>query len=289
MSLFKRKPRNNRPENLIEVEEEFVQFLSEHTGEDYNTVRNAYMRARQAADFSSKEFRDFGETLNELYNPYLHDRTESSYIIAYQNNAYLDTLRYLGYSYPKKKTLRGYVRTAYKLAKKGEFGILKWKFNNFRKPAGEKLTLENMIQGPVTILEYGAGPANDSYRLAKKFPGSKVVLVDIDSIATDFTEWRFKKHGIPVQSVRVTVGNEYPKLPPHDVCIAMNVMEHLHHPLKGFRNIDAALKPGGLLYGNFEDQPAELFHVSPNLQVLRGAIQKAGYENVAFDTYRKPR
>jgi len=49
------------------------------------------------------------------------------------------------------------------------------------------------------------------------------------------------------------------------------------------------LKPGGLLYGNFEDQPAELFHVSPNLQVLRGAIQKAGYENVAFDTYRKPR
>jgi hypothetical protein len=56
-------------------------------------------------------------------NPYLRDRTEDSYIITYQNNA----LRYLGYRLSQKKTLRGIWRTFFKLLKKGEYDILKWR------------------------------------------------------------------------------------------------------------------------------------------------------------------
>lgn len=80
--------------------------------------------------------------------------------------------------------------------------------------------------------------------------------------------------------------NQYPELPPHDICIATDVMEHLYRPLTAYEYICTSQKSGGILYGNFEDHHQEMFHVHPDMHDLREAVER-DYVKIESDLYRK--
>ena len=270
---------------LNEIESDFVEFFSELNQEPRDAIVKAYLAAKHSMDLAGDEYRNFTLKTTVLYAPYRSDRSEKAAIESYRQFAYLDMLRFVSYSFPKPSQAQRYGRALYRVAR-GDFRPLR-KLFSLGKAAREK-TLEDFLDGPRAIVDYGSGGGYRSFKLAQKYPGTRVTLVDIDSISLDFTAWRFKKHGIPTEVIRVTSERVYPALPAHDVCIANEVMEHLHRPTAAFNNIDEALRPGGILCGNFDDHGRELFHVSADLGALRERLRK-GYEPIAPHIYRKSR
>src|SRR3954469_9038791 len=110
---------------LTDIERDFVDFFSELNHEPRDTILKAYQEAKRTIDLAGKEYRDFTSRLNELYLPYLSDRTEASAIKAYQHFAYLDMLRFVSYSFPTHH--RGRVARALKRVLQGDFSV----FRNF--------------------------------------------------------------------------------------------------------------------------------------------------------------
>jgi hypothetical protein len=79
-----------------------------------------------------------------------------------------------------------------------------------------------------------------------------------------------------------------PALPETDICFTTEFFEHVHDPLPYFERIDGKLTRGGLLVTGVMDHHAGFLHVSPQLQMLRHAIQARGYtELVPNRVFRK--
>jgi cyclopropane fatty-acyl-phospholipid synthase-like methyltransferase len=86
-----------------------------------------------------------------------------------------------------------------------------------------------------------------------------------------------------------TEAQPIPTLPAFDACIATEVFEHLHDPVRYFAAIDIALRSGGYLVTQIGDHRKEFFHVSPELGALRKAITDKSYgEITTCRLYRKP-
>lgn len=171
----------------------------------------------------------------------------------------------------------GYLRTALKKIKKGDMQRTKIKNLQGKLLAGTE---------PPTIVDYGCGLGYLSFELAKRSPRSKIFLVDIGTIKLDFALFRFKKQGFDVESIVVTKETPYPRLPQHDICLAQEVMEHLHNPLQVYAHIVDSMESGGYLYGDFSDHQDEPYHVSAHLEKLRNEIGE-NYNQVDTNVYRK--
>lgn len=262
---------------LNEVEQDFLIFIAERNDEQLPEVQKRYEASKRALQFDSKEFTAYEETSYQLLQVFFNDQDERSLFASYRHYAYPDMLRMLSYSFPKPRpTIRGYVRTALTALRSGDISkltsFLRRKIGSEKKQSVIDLLLES--HGAPTVVDYGCGFGYLSFDLAQRSPDAKVILVDLDTIKLDFAEFRFKRHGIAYETIRITAGNQYPELPPHDICIATDVMEHLYQPLAAYAHIRDSQKTGGILYGNFEDHNEEMFHVHPHMSDVRDAVQK---------------
>jgi 2-polyprenyl-3-methyl-5-hydroxy-6-metoxy-1,4-benzoquinol methylase len=136
----------------------------------------------------------------------------------------------------------------------------------------------------ITILDFGCGLAQSSWSLARHLleNGKRVtlVLVDIPTIRKSFLLWMGERTGVPIGFLDCTPDIALPALPPCNVCIALDVFEHLHEPLRILRGLDAALLPGGFLVTDVKDHKPEFMHVSPDLTSLRRELEFLGYEEI---------
>ncbi|MEJ2347277.1 MAG: methyltransferase domain-containing protein [Gammaproteobacteria bacterium] len=141
------------------------------------------------------------------------------------------------------------------------------------------------------IVDYGCGVAQSSMRLAERLRDSGVqvelALADVPTVMKDFVVWRARKHGLSARFIDCDASDPYPVLPHCDVCIATEVFEHIHDPLRAFERVDSALAPGGLLIANISDHQPEFFHVSPKLEALREAVRARGYRETSPNVYCK--
>ena len=103
------------------------------------------------------------------------------------------------------------------------------------------------------LLEYGCGVAPVSWWLARRRRDFHPVLVDVPGQAFSFGLRRLKALTPPLCAITTAVVTDerVPLLPPCDVAICSEVLEHVPSPVAVMRAILAALKPGGMLWEDF--------------------------------------
>ncbi len=279
---------------MNKIEEDFIEFICRKRNRPYKEVKRIYLSTKNRFQFSSSNYRKLTDTIHNLFKIYYGDKNETELIDSYKFNALMHLFRFISYSYPPKKVKDNmdYLGSL----KKGIFGAL-LSFKK-RKILGEdtttitngfssiaKLLVEKINKAPI-VVDYGAGLGYISFEIGMLNESSCIHLIDIDCLILEFAEFRFKKHDIKVEIVKVSKDNIYPKLPKHNICIATEVMEHVMQPLKVYKNIKDSLEVGGIIYGNFEDHKEEMFHVSPNLSEIRCRLNE-DFERIGDMVYRK--
>ncbi len=106
---------------------------------------------------------------------------------------------------------------------------------------------KNIPEDP-RILDAGSGFGQYSYYLARKFPTSKILGVDVKQEQIDDCNDFFKTIKL---SDRVHFENQdltiFSSPPIYDIAISVDVMEHIQEDVQVFRNIHASLKKQGIL------------------------------------------
>lgn len=276
---------------MNQIEEDFIEFVAEKNGEPMDEVSKRYEAAKTYIDFGSKEYLHHEDVNYHTLQVFFSDHSEKSLFASYRHYAYADILRMLSYSFRKTSTPKGYVKTLIQALKSGDFN----KITSFikRKTAPEtavtkRAKSEMLLEGftAPTILDYGCGLAHLSFEMAKKSPASQIILLDLDTVKLDFVSFRFKKHGINHKIIRIQEDNQYPELPTHTICIATDVLEHLHEPLRAYVHIRDSMENNGILYGNFEDHKHGMYHVHADMTDIREAVSK-DYNLLSEGLYRK--
>ena len=283
---------------LNQIEEDFIDFISQKRKRPYQTIKELYLQTKH----NYNKFDTFGYgrvvgLVQELYRV-MYDPVDENYgIESYQVHGLLHLFRYLSYSFPK--TTSDYLQETLYHLKKGRFHKIfiyatrKIKRILKKEPTSgslfqssiAKTLLEKTDHNPV-VVDYGAGLGYVSFELATLKKNAKVYLLDISSLVSEFAEFHFKKHNINVEIIPVTIEDSYPKLPPHNICIATDVMEHLLEPITAYQNIYNSLEKGGILYGDFEDRESHSYHISADLSELRKRIAQ-DFQPLDDRTYKK--
>lgn len=159
---------------------------------------------------------------------------------------------------------------------------------------GEPIVKALSDRPAATIIDFGAGLAYHSRALARTLidqnVATKLVLVDLPAIWTEFVLWIGKRDKIPMELRTGTEQQPIPELPDAEICVATEFFEHVHEPLTYFEPLHRALKPGGFFVTNVEDHKLEFMHVSPSLATIRQRLEQLEYEEVeSFRVFRKPR
>ena len=120
-------------------------------------------------------------------------------------------------------------------------------------------------------LDYGSGIGSDALVFASC--GFNVTLADISKPLLEFARWRCGRRGFDVQAIDLK--NE--SLPHgYDAVICLDVLEHIHRPLRTLNAIHRSMRPGALLFmhapfGYDEDRPMHVVHediVTPRMRTV---------------------
>lgn len=134
----------------------------------------------------------------------------------------------------------------------------------------------------VSILDFGCGLAQQSRALASFLvdQGREVhlYLADIPTIRKGFLVYLCRRTGLNCTFLDCTASAPIPVIPAHCLCIATEFFEHVYDPVAYFNAINEQMDPGGLLVTNASNHNREFMHVTPNLEMLRKALQKAEFE-----------
>jgi SAM-dependent methyltransferase len=143
------------------------------------------------------------------------------------------------------------------------------------------------------IVDFGCGLAHLSTvwaeHLQKNGRAVKLCLVDLPLLHVDFLRWLCQRWNLPATLAVCTAENPIPALPPCDLCVATEVLEHVHNPMDYLLAFTAAIQPGGFLLTNLGDHSAEFLHVSPHLKPLREHLVAQGWKVLRpHRLYQKP-
>lgn len=241
---------------LNEVEKYFIEYLAAKRGRRYEYIKTLFLETRDKYAFAGRGYREFCHDIFNLYKIMYDNTDEKDSVDSYKFHELLHLFRMISYSYGQ------------------DFG-----------PTA-RLLAEKADKRPLVIVDYGCGLGYISYAIAKFVKGSKVYLVEVDSMVLEFAKFIFDKQGIETSLIRVTKEDLYPRLPPHNICIATEVMEHLKRPMEAYAHIYESLDRGGLLFGDFEDHIEDILHVSCDLSGLRRSIH-GDFQKIGDNCYRK--
>lgn len=110
--------------------------------------------------------------------------------------------------------------------------------------------LMRRVPPPKSVLDAGSGFGQYTYYLAKRYPATAILAVDVkEEQIADCRRFFEKAH---IANVRFAVAdllalsydNEF------DLVVSVDVMEHIHEDMTVFRNLHRALKPSGRLLVN---------------------------------------
>ena len=134
-----------------------------------------------------------------------------------------------------------------------------------------------MTDSHMDVLDYGCGIGQDGIELclARKALGktARLTLCDFPGSRTDFSLWAAQKLGVETKFCPAPSKI----FPPCDIVVAMDVMEHIHKPLEALMALHVALRPGGIVWGNFYLFKRDVLHVSPNLRPVVSKLRRWGY------------
>jgi SAM-dependent methyltransferase len=251
------------PPKLKQTQELFCQWNAEQLGITLAESRARYLDSWQAIrhGHGGSEYRQFCDTSYRLFRVFFDDNSREVFA-SYQFHGPLHLLRMLSY------------------------GDSPW-------PADHPAVQALAARESVTILDFGCGLAHVSRGLATTLRAQgksvQLVLADIPTVRKDFLVWMCAKIGLPATFLDCTPGAPLPPLPPCDVCVATEVLEHLHDPLPYLEALHAALAAGGFLRTNVADHPAEYGHVTTNLEPAREKLRAWRYEELQpHRLFRKP-
>jgi len=131
------------------------------------------------------------------------------------------------------------------------------------------------------IVDFGCGLAQLSItwtrHLRERGRPAELFLADLPLLQLEFLRWLCPRWGLPATIAVCTPEEPIPPLPPCDLCVATEVLEHVHDPMRYLESFAAAVKPGGCLLTNIEDHTTEFLHVSPQLASLREYLVRQGW------------
>ncbi|EDP65376.1 hypothetical protein BAL199_11986 [alpha proteobacterium BAL199] len=139
-------------------------------------------------------------------------------------------------------------------------------------------------QRRIGIVDFGCGLAQYARAMAQHLGDRGIAvdltLVDIPTVRKPFLLWLGHESRTLTTFLDCTAEQPIPTLPTCDLCVATEVFEHFHQPLRYLQAIEAALRSGGLLLTNVADHAAEPFHVSPKLDELRAHLEGGAFRSV---------
>lgn len=271
--------------NLNQIEIDFIEFISKKRNRPYREIEQIFVITKKRFKFYNSKYRGLCDTVHNLFKILYDDVDEKELVDSYKFYALMHLFRFISYSYPKSApSYSDYLKYLIRILINRKFNklkaFIKRKISNKHNDSESNRDytaianyLVEKIKKPPIVIDYGCGLGYISFEIGKT-RNSKIYLVDIDCLTLEFAEFRFKKHGINVETIPISKNELYPKLPAHNICIATEVMEHVMEPLRAYQNIIDSLEHGGILYGDFKDNIKEMLHVSPNLSALRKKISQ---------------
>lgn len=137
--------------------------------------------------------------------------------------------------------------------------------------------------GCESYLDFGSGVGSGGILFARN--GMSATLADISSTALNFSSWRFAKRSLAGRHIDLKTE----KLPEDafDFITAMDVFEHLVEPTKTVRDLSAALKKGGYLFGRFhaESDPDRPHHIILDFGPTLRELESRGFAKVWQDEW----
>ena len=136
----------------------------------------------------------------------------------------------------------------------------------------------------VCIVDFGCGLAHLSRALAGRIRarGRSVALflADLPLQQFRFPRWYCARAGLTAEFAECTPERPIPPLPRCDLCIATEVLEHVHEPEPYLAALAESVKPGGWLLTHLGVHGNEFLHVSPDLRPLADSLVEQGWTAV---------
>jgi len=134
-----------------------------------------------------------------------------------------------------------------------------------------------------TYMDFGSGVGSGALLFARH--GFQVTLSDISTTMLDFARARLARRGMGATFIDLKTE----RLPSqrYDIITAMDVWEHLVDPVATAREIAAALKPSGFLFGRFaaEPDPKAPQHIVFNFTPTFEQFEREGLTHVWSDEW----
>jgi len=246
--------RGRAPGTLNAWQQAFVEWTAERRNLSFVESRARYAQSWAAlrGGHAGKRFKLFCELHHDLCRPFV-GHTADEIQQAYLLHAPLHFLRMLSYPLPS------------------------W-------PACQPLVVEKCRAESPTLVDFGCGLAQLSITLALYWRDQgrspRLFLADLPTPQLDFLRWYCQRLRLAATLVPCAAGGPLPAFPAADVCIANEVLEHLHDPLRALQALHQAVRPGGLLLTNLADHPQEFLHVTPALSPLRDWLLGSGWQEL---------
>ncbi|KAI9031500.1 methyltransferase type 12 [Hyaloraphidium curvatum] len=104
------------------------------------------------------------------------------------------------------------------------------------------------LEKGIRVLDVGCGAGSADVLMAKAFPNSQFVCVDLDQLSIEHAKANAEKAGVLGKNMHPEVRSVYDlgERDAYDVIMTLDVVHDLPDPLRGLKEIMAALKPTGL-------------------------------------------
>lgn len=232
----------------------FIEWNAEQRGISVSESRARYEQSWAAlrGGHAGRHFKVYCELYHDLCRPF-SDCGAAEIQQAYLLHAPLHFLRMLSYALPS------------------------W-------PAFQPTLVERCRARSPVIVDFGCGLAQISITLAlywrEQGCAPQLFLADLPTPQLDFLRWYCSHLQLPATFAPCAAEGPLPEFPAADVCIANEVFEHVHDPLRPLLALQQATKPGGLLLTNLADHAEEFLHVSPKLNPLRERLLAEGWREL---------